>query len=337
MADSTRPQNLEEVCTVYAKAFAGDLEALVGVKVKLGRPEVATAAPGGIALDSDPIALTRCRNKNDDEQTYFWVVSRALAVTLGGMLMGYPEESMKESRAQPMDEELLDAFGEVMNLGTAVMSRLFTDDYNLPPVGVVETSQIEKPKADVAWLEGEAFAVARFEFELEGFEDSTLTVAFPPSAAHHWFGYAIGPYGRASKAASVASGEIEPTSVVFIEPDEETRNDIEDLEDDFVHSIWTIDPDEFDPDELTEFADVGAFFIEWDLDTRTGLDFLECLRGDEITRGAAIVMMSTDPTEAKVRTAIRSGADSFIAKPFETVELDGRLNPLLAQRQQSES
>ncbi len=334
MSDSTKPQNLEEVCTAYAKAFAGDLEALVGVKVKLGRPEVATAEPDEVSLERDPVALTRCHNKNDDEQVYFWVVSRALASTLGGMLMGYPEERMKESRAQPMDEELLDAFGEVMNLGTAVMSRLFTDDYNLPPVGVVETEQVDKPKADTSWIEGEAFAVARFPFELEGFEDETLTVAFPPNAAHHWFGYAIGSYARTSKATSVVSGEVEPTSVVFIEPDEETRNDIEDLEDDFVHSIWTIDPDEFDPDELAEFADVGAFFIEWDLATRTGLDLLECLRGDDITRGAAIVMMSTDPTEAKVRTALRSGADSFIAKPFELEELDGRLHPLLLQRQQ---
>ncbi len=332
-----KPQNLEEVCTAYAKAFAGDLEALVGVNVKLGRPEVSTADPDGIALDGDPIALTRCHNKNDDGQIYFCMVSRALASTLGGMLMGYPEERMKESRAQPMDEELLDAFGEVMNLGTAVLSRLFTDDYNLPPVGVVGTEQIEKPKADTVWLEGDCFAVVRFEFGLEGFEDCTLSMMFPPNAAHHWFGYAIGEYGRTAKSAPVATGEIEPTQVVFIEPDEETRNDIEDLEDDFLHSIWTIDPDEFDPDELNEFAEVGAFFIEWDLDTRTGLDFLECLRGDAITRGAAIVMMASKPTESKVRTALRSGADSFIAKPFEVEELSERLDPLLAVRQQASS
>jgi len=337
MTDSVKSQDLEKVCTAYAKAFSGDLEALVGVAVKLGRPEVSLVDSDKVVVDPDPIAVTLCHNKNDSEQTYYGVIPRALAATLGGMLMGYPEERMKESRSLPMDEELLDAFGEVMNLGTAVMSRLFTDDYNLPPVGAGETRQVEKPKADTSWIPGGKFAVARFAFELEGFEDATLSMVFPPNVAQPWFGYSIGASDRVAQSEPVDLGEIEPTSVVFIEPNEETRNEIEDLEEDFVHSILTIDPEEFDPDELSEFADVGAFLIEWNLETRTGLDFLECLRGDEVTRGAAILMMSPQPTESKVRTALRSGADGFVTKPVDLEEISGRLDPLLAQRQSAEA
>lgn len=333
MSDAAKSHDLEEIGRAYAKALTIDLEALVGVRVKLGSPEVSVVKAAAVITDSEPMAVTRCHNKNDDEQIYYCTVTRALAVSLGGMLMGYPEERWKELSGQPMDADLLDAFGEVMNLATAVLSRLFTDDYNLPPLGVVDTNELEKPASDQSMIEGKAFVVVRFPFELQDSADSVFSIAFPPNAAHHWFGYAIGDYSDADASATAFTGELEPTSVVFIEPNEETRNDIEDLEDEFFHSIWTLDPDELDPDELAEFAEVGAFFIEWDLATRTGLDFLECLRGDEITRDAVIIMMSAEPTEAKVRTAIRSGADTFMAKPVELEDMSERLNPLLLERQ----
>ncbi len=330
MADSSKAQDLADVGAAYARAFAGDLEALVGASIKIAAPTIETLVPDTVVVDRDPIALTRCHNKNDHEQVYFCWVSRSVAVTLACMLMGHPEERMKEMRSEPLDEEMLDAFGEVMNLGTALLSRMFTDDYALPPVGVLSTSEVTKPKADTSWIEGEEFVVARFPVSIPESEEAVLSIAFPPSAAHHWFGYDLGPFARREKAVhEIEEGDIEPTSVVFIDPDEETRNDIEDLEEGFLHSIWTIDPDEFDPDELDEFAEVGAFFIEWDLATRTGLDFVECLRGDELTAEAAILMMSSEPTDAKVRTALRSGADSFVTKPVELEEVSARLDPLL--------
>ena len=102
-----------------------------------------------------------------------------------------------------------------------------------------------------------------------------------------------------------------------------------------VSVTWTLDPDEFDPDELDEFSDVGAFFIEWNLDIRTGVDFLETLRGDERTSATPILMMSNEATEGKVRAAIRSGADSFISKPIDLEEIAIRLNPLLLARQKA--
>ncbi len=141
--------------------------------------------------------------------------------------------------------------------------------------------------------------------------------------------------GRANDGEDRDENAIEPTSIVFIEPDEDTRNDIEDLEDELGHSIWTLDPDEFDADELDEFADVGAFFIEWDLKIRTGVDFLETLRGDERTVTALVLMMSKEPTDGKVRAAIRSGANSFVTKPIELEEVHARLNPLLLARQKA--
>ena len=54
-------------------------------------------------------------------------------------------------------------------------------------------------------------------------------------------------------------------------------------------------------------------------------------------REVPILIMSETPTESKVRTAIRSGADSFVTKPLDLEELRARLDPLLLARQRAAS
>ncbi len=339
MADSVEPQDLSVVGLAYARAFTDDLRALVGADIALNSPEIETVAAGTVVECGVPMARTTCANKEEEGQTYFCLVSRRVAVTLACMLMGHPEERVKEMREQPLDEEMLDAFGEVMNLGTAVLSRMFTDQYGLPPVGVESTIEVESPGADEPWLDADEYVIARYAIAIPGYEDGSLTMVFPPDVANAWFGIQIGRFGKSGDATAGDEDRdentIEPTSIVFIEPDEELRNEIEDMEESLIHSIWTIDPEEFDPDELEEFAEVGAFFIEWDLAIRTGLDFVECLRGEELTENTPVVMMCATPTDFKVRTAIRSGANSFVSKPLDLAELHARLDPLLLARQRA--
>lgn len=343
MAEPVKTQDLSKVGLAYARAFTEDLRALVGAEVTVGTPQIESVKAEAVIQSDQPVTRTTCKNKKEDSQIYHCLVSRSMAVTLACLLMGHTEERLKEMREQPLDEETLDAFGEVMNLGTAVLSRLFTDKFELPPVGVDSTVELEDPMSDTAWLADVEYVRAYFSVIIPGYADESLTIVFPPNVAHDWFGIEIGDYSKSRHAdVDAEEGEqdedaIESVSIVFIEPNEELRNEIEDLEEELVHSIWTIDPEEFDPDELDEFADVGAFVIEWDLDIRTGLDFLECLREDEEIRGVPILMMSANPSESKVRTAIRSGASSFVTKPIDLEELHARLDPLLLARQRAAS
>lgn len=336
MSETPETQDISAVMVAYAKAFTDDLRALLGVDITIGKPDVATVEAGEVNQDDFPVAQTVCSSEQQEDQVYFCTVSREVSVKLVCLLKGHSEERMKEMRELPLDAETLDAFGEVMNLATAVLSRMFTDQYSLPPLGVVSTTDVASPKKDPPWKDCEALAVVRCPIAIPGSEDEgSLAMIFPPDVAHAWFGMQIGPYKTSGPAATSDHdlGAVEPTQIVFIEPSEEIRNEIEELEEGMIHSIWTMDPEEFDPDEMEEFADVGAFFIEWDLAFRTGLDLLECLRQADVTRNIPVLMMSKAPTDSKVRTAIRSGADSFVSKPLDTDEFQARLDLLLRERQ----
>ena len=340
MAEPLETQDLSEIGLAYCRALSDDLRALVGVEITVGTPEIETVKADAVIESDQPVARTTCKNKKDEDQIYHCLVSRSMAVTLACLLMGHTEERLKEMREQSLDEETLDAFGEVMNLATAVLSRLFTDKFGLPPLGVDSNTELEHPMSDTDWLDDVEYVRAYFRVTIPGYGDESLIIVFPPNVAHEWFGIDIGEFAKSKDLDDGAEQDedaIEPISIVFIEPDEELRNEIEDMEEEMIHSIWTIDPEEFDPDELEEFADVGAFVIEWDLSIRTGLDFLECLREDEAMREVPILIMSETPTESKVRTAIRSGADSFVTKPLDLEELRARLDPLLLARQRAAS
>ena len=337
MADSPESQDLSEVGLAYARAFSDDLRALVGTDVSLKGPIVATESRNEAIVDDATIAHTVCHSKENSDLIYHVTVPASSAITIACLLMGHGEERIKEMREQPLDEETLDAFGEVMNLATAVLSRIFTDQYQLPPLGVVSLEEVDSPQIDNQWLDAGEYAVARFKLQIPGFEDGPFVLLFPHPVAKEWFGIQLkgadGDEDGRRDAGEYDEDQIEPTSIVFIDPSEDSRNDIEDLEDELGHSVWTLDPDEFDPDELDEFSDVGAFFIEWNMEIRTGVDFLETLRCDERTVGVPILMMSEEPTDGRVRAAIRSGANSFVSKPIDLEEVNVRLNPLLLARQ----
>lgn len=343
MADSLEPQDLSAVGLAYARTLSDDLGALLGTDIAIGVPTVETVGPDAVLEDDLPIALSVCKNKHEESQVYYCLMSRQAAVTLACLLMGQPEERINEMRRESLDEDALDAYSEVMNLATAVLSRMFTDQYGLPPVGVESTVEVGTPSADESWLQADEFALLRYPISIPGYDDESLTMVFPPEVAHAWFGMAIGPFAESDPPDGLDDEEdrdentIEPTSIVFIEPSEELRNVIEDLEEEIIHSIWTMDPEEFDPDDLDEFADVGAFFIEWDLSIRTGLDFVECLRAQELTQDTPILMMSETPTQSKVHLAIRVGANSFITKPIDLEQIHAKLDPLLLARQRTMS
>src|SRR5579883_999509 len=62
----------------------------------------------------------------------------------------------------------------------------------------------------------------------------------------------------------------------------------------------------------------------------SGLELLARIREGQLARGAPIVMITTENSEAQVRQAIALGARGYIRKPFTVDDIKSTVVPLLA-------
>jgi DNA-binding response OmpR family regulator len=64
---------------------------------------------------------------------------------------------------------------------------------------------------------------------------------------------------------------------------------------------------------------------------RSGLELVEDLKGDPDTRDIPIVVLSAKAQTIDVRLGIDAGADEYVTKPFERLELVDLVNDLLTR------
>ena len=63
-----------------------------------------------------------------------------------------------------------------------------------------------------------------------------------------------------------------------------------------------------------------------------GLELVVALKGDPATRDIPIILLSAKAQNADVRTGLDAGADDYVTKPFEPMDLVDRVNRLLETR-----
>ena len=61
-----------------------------------------------------------------------------------------------------------------------------------------------------------------------------------------------------------------------------------------------------------------------------GLELCEALKADERTAGIPVVLLSAKAQVADIRAGLDAGADDYVTKPFEPLDLIDRVNKLLA-------
>ena len=61
----------------------------------------------------------------------------------------------------------------------------------------------------------------------------------------------------------------------------------------------------------------------------SGLELVIALKGDASTRDIPIILLSAKAQNADVRTGLDAGADDYVTKPFEPLDLVDRVNRLL--------
>ena len=63
----------------------------------------------------------------------------------------------------------------------------------------------------------------------------------------------------------------------------------------------------------------------------SGLELLEALRGDPDTKGIPIVLLSAKAQTSDLKVGLDAGADDYVTKPFEPLDLVERVNALLSR------
>ncbi len=72
-------------------------------------------------------------------------------------------------------------------------------------------------------------------------------------------------------------------------------------------------------------ANIDLFLLDWMLPDGSGLDLVATIRRDSRYLNAPILMMSSRSDRSDIVTAIRSGIDGYLAKPFRPDELRARM------------
>jgi DNA-binding response OmpR family regulator len=65
---------------------------------------------------------------------------------------------------------------------------------------------------------------------------------------------------------------------------------------------------------------------------KSGLELVIDLRGNSITAKIPIILLSAKAQAADVQAGLEAGADDYVTKPFEPLDLVERVNALLARR-----
>ena len=63
----------------------------------------------------------------------------------------------------------------------------------------------------------------------------------------------------------------------------------------------------------------------------SGIEMVAALRAQEETKGIPIVLLSAKAQGGDVRDGLAAGADDYVTKPFELLDLIDRVNALLAR------
>lgn len=87
-------------------------------------------------------------------------------------------------------------------------------------------------------------------------------------------------------------------------------------------------------DALSKFdpETVNIAFVDWNMPTMTGIDFVRQARAKGNTEHIPLVMVTSEKAMGKVEEALdAAGANAYICKPFTVDEVERKLKPLLEQ------
>lgn len=88
---------------------------------------------------------------------------------------------------------------------------------------------------------------------------------------------------------------------------------------------------------LKKIRDIDLIIVDWEMPVMNGLDFIKKVRESDLHKNIKIVMATSKNTKENVITALKSGADNYIAKPFSDKTLATHLKPIIDSMKPSQS
>jgi len=80
---------------------------------------------------------------------------------------------------------------------------------------------------------------------------------------------------------------------------------------------------------LSENPDTSIAFIDWEMPVMDGLELVKTIRAEKMFSDLKIIMASSKQSKNDVITALKSGADNYIAKPFSDKTLLAQIKPVI--------
>ncbi|GEM_PF-6347621 len=117
-------------------------------------------------------------------------------------------------------------------------------------------------------------------------------------------------------------------SIIVVDPDAASRNDAEDLEDEFDRQVIAMDSTDFDTEASEEVLEAAVYIVCWNLGIRAGADLVEEIRWNDRIADKKVIVALPEPNKAAVRWAISLGADAVCALPYDPEEVGDRLNAI---------
>ena len=82
-------------------------------------------------------------------------------------------------------------------------------------------------------------------------------------------------------------------------------------------------------DLLTQNDDIGVVITDWNMPEMNGLDLVKKIRAEQKYEDMPIIMVTTEGGKAEVITALKSGVNNYIVKPFTPQVLKEKLEDVL--------
>jgi DNA-binding NarL/FixJ family response regulator len=126
-------------------------------------------------------------------------------------------------------------------------------------------------------------------------------------------------------------GSEESGAIVVIDPDPDSRQAAEGLEEAVARSVIAIDSVEFGSELADDVLEAETYLICWDLGIRSGADLLEMIRQDPRFEDKKVIVAMAGPTRERARWAMSLGADALCSLPYDADELVARVATLEAR------
>ncbi len=117
-------------------------------------------------------------------------------------------------------------------------------------------------------------------------------------------------------------------TIVVVDPDASSRNDAEDLEDEFDRQVIAMDSMDFDTEASEDVLEAAVYIICWNLGIRSAVDLIEEIRGNPRLVDKKVMIAFDEPTRTKARWAMTLGADAICCLPYDPEEVGARLQAI---------